>query len=69
MQVGDGSISFKINNNYSAFYSRQIYERCIHNTKDSFELDIKYLMTGLMQPELPELTPQDYEYTNDRYLA
>jgi hypothetical protein len=64
---GNGSTSFKINNNYSAFYSRRFMK--MYPQYEGFFRTRQQVSSWSDATELPELTPQDYEYTNDRYLA
>lgn len=63
----DGSISFKINNNYTAFYSRRFMK--VYPQHKGFFRTRYQVSDDCDATCLPELTPQDYEYTNDRYLA
>ena len=63
----DGSISFKINNNYTAFYSRRFMK--VYPQHEGFFRTRYQVSDDCDATCLPELTPKDYEYTNDRYLT
>jgi hypothetical protein len=64
---GDGLHNFKLNNNYRAFYSRRFMR--MYPKYNGFFRTRHQVSDDTIATNLPELTPQDYEYTNDRYLA
>ena len=57
---GDGLSQFKINNNYSAFYARRFMK--MYPEHDGFFRTREQTSEDKEATNLPELTPEDYEY-------
>lgn len=61
---GDGETSFKLNNNYRAFYARRFMR--MYPQHDGFFRTREQTSGGEEETRLPELTPKDY-YTADNF--
>lgn len=59
---GDGTNSFKLNNNYRAFYSRRFMN--MYPEYNGFFRTRQQPSEERSATNLPELTPKDYEYQN-----
>ena len=57
---GDGTHAFKLNNNYRAFYSRRFMR--MYPQHDGFFRTRQQTSGDRSATNLPELTPEDYEY-------
>ncbi len=57
---GDGTSAFKINNNYTAFYSRRFMRT--YPEHEGFFRTRYQVSDDCDATELPELAPRDYEY-------
>ena len=57
---GDGIISFKLNNNYPAFYSRRFMR--MYPQHEGFFRTRHQISKDKSATQLPELTPNNYEY-------
>jgi hypothetical protein len=57
----DGKSSFKLNNNYTAWYARKFMER--YPEYDGFFRTRKQISDEHNATNLPELTPEDYAYS------
>jgi len=60
---GDGTTSFKINNNYTAFYSRRFMR--MYPEYEGFFRTRHQVSDDATATNLPELAPEHYEYTYD----
>ena len=57
---GDGTHAFKLNNNYTAFYGRRFMR--MYPQHDGFFRTRQQTSGDRSATNLPELTPEDYEY-------
>ena len=64
---GDGVNQFKINSNHQAFYARRFMR--MYPEFEGFYKTREQKSKQTVASDFPELTPQDYEYTNDRYFT